>query len=126
VDAPPEGQVLPGVGAVDVERARLREPAGVTVGGPVEHHQRRAGRDVDAAHLGRDPGQPEVALDRALDPQALLHEVGDALGPVPQEHLQVGVLGDQVQRGGEQAHRRVLPSREQVGRHPHHVDDVRP
>ena len=49
VGAPAEGDVGGGVRAVDAELVRALEPAGVAVGGAVEEHQRRAGRDLDAA-----------------------------------------------------------------------------
>ena len=39
------------------------------------------------------PGQAEVGLDRALDAQRLLDEVGDALAVGPQLVLELGVLG---------------------------------
>ena len=49
VDAVPERDVLARVRAVDVGTRRALEAARVAVRGAVEHHQRRAGRDVDAA-----------------------------------------------------------------------------
>ena len=49
VDAVTERDVLPRVRAVDVELVGVLEAAGIAVGGAVEHHHRRAGRDVDAA-----------------------------------------------------------------------------
>src|SRR5262249_58334191 len=59
VDAEPEGQVLADVRPVEVELGRALEPARVTVGGTVEHHQGGAGRDVDPADGRRDAREPE-------------------------------------------------------------------
>jgi hypothetical protein len=65
------------VGPVDAELLRALEPPGVAVGGAVEQHDRCAGRDVDAGDGRRAPGQTEVRLHRALDPECLLDEIGD-------------------------------------------------
>ncbi len=54
VRAVPEGQVLPSIRAVDTELPGIVEPARITVRGTVEHHQRGARRDVDAADRRRD------------------------------------------------------------------------
>ena len=51
---------------------------------------RRAGGDVDAADSGRRARQAEVALDRALEAQALLDEVRDAGGVLAEPLLDVG------------------------------------
>ena len=112
-------------GAVDDELVRVLEAARVAVRGAGEHHHRRAGRDVDAADGRRDARQPEVALDRALEPQRLLDEVRDARAVVAQELLEVGSLAEQLERGREEPHRRLLAGREQVRGDAHHVDDLR-
>ena len=44
----------------------------------VEDHEGGAGGEVDAADLGGDAGEPEVALDRALEAEDLLDEARDA------------------------------------------------
>ena len=53
--------------------------------------------------LGGAAGEAEVGLHRALDPQHLLEEVGDLLPVVAELVLQLGVLGEVLERGGEQA-----------------------
>ena len=73
----PKARCSRGVVTVDPELGGVVEVAGITVRRPVEHHQRGSGGDVDAGHGGRAPGQSEVALHRGLDPEGLLHEVGD-------------------------------------------------
>ena len=65
------------------------------------------------------PGEAEVGLHRALDPQHLLEEVGDQLAVGAQLVLQLGVLGEVLQRGGEQAGRRLLAGGEQERRGAH-------
>ena len=120
----PEGQVLLGVGPVHPELVRVLEPAGIASGRAVEHHDRRAGGDVDSAHRRPGAGQPEVALDRALVAQALLDEVRDAAAVLAEATLDVGVVPDRLQRGAEQPDRRLLAGREHVGRHPDHVDHL--
>ena len=83
VDAAPEGDVGLGVGTVEPELGGRLELAGVAVGRAVEQHDGRPRGDVDAGDGRRAPGQAEVRLDRALDAQRLLNEVGDALGVRP-------------------------------------------
>ena len=123
MDAVPERDVGARVVAVDTELGRALEPARVAVGGTVEDHDRRAGRDVDAAECRRDAGEPEVAFDRALEPQRFLDEVRDTTTLVSEQLLEVGVLGDQQQRGAEEPHGGLLPGRKEVGRDAHGVDD---
>ena len=120
----PEGQVLLRVGAVDLELRRVLEAAGIATGGAVEDHHRGAGGDVDASHRGGPPGEPEVALDRPLHPEALLDEVLDERAVPPQPGLQVRVLADHLEGRRQQPHRRLLARREQVGGDPHHVDHL--
>ena len=55
VDATAEGEVLTRVAAIDVERRRIVEPAGVAVGGAVEDHHGRTGGDLDAVEHRADP-----------------------------------------------------------------------
>ena len=87
---------------VDAELGRALEPPRVAVGGAVQQHHGRARGDVDAAD-GRGPaGEPEVGLHRALDPEHLLEEVRDAVAVGPQLVLELGVLGEVLQRGREQ------------------------
>ncbi len=120
--APPEGQVLLGVGAVHPELVGLVEATRVAAGRAVEDHDAGAGSDVDAADGGRRAGQAEVAFHRALEAQALLDEFGDAGGVVAEPLLDVGTLADHLQCGTEQPDGRLLPGGEHVGRHPDHVD----
>ena len=54
VDAVAERDVLARVRAVELELVGALEAARVAVGGAVEHHHGRAGRDVDAADRRRD------------------------------------------------------------------------
>ena len=56
VRAAPERDVGLGVGPVDAELGRALEPPGVAVGGAVEQHDRRAGRDVDATDASSSDG----------------------------------------------------------------------
>ena len=67
------------------------------------------------ATVGAGPGHAELGPQRALEPQRLLDEVGDAVAVLPQPLLDVGALGDDPQREGQQAHRRLLPAGEEVG-----------
>ena len=68
--------------------------------------------------------QPEVALDRALEPQRLLHEARDETAVVAQQLLEDGAFAEQLERGREEAHGGLLAGREQVGGNAHHVDDL--
>ena len=114
VGAAPEGDVGLGVGPVDAELVRALEAPGVAVGGAVEQHHRRAGLDVDAADRRGAPGEAEVGLHRALDPQHLLEEVGDPVVVGPQ--LRPGARGA---RPGASARRRAggrwSPGRRRTG-----------
>ena len=111
-------------GAVDPELGRALEPPRVAVGGAVQQHHGRARRDVDAAD-GRGPArEAEVGLHRALDAEHLFEEVRDEVAVGAQLVLELGVLGEVLQRGGEQARGRLLPGREQERRGPHDVDDL--
>ena len=67
----------------------------------------------------RAAGEAEVGLHRALDPQHLLEEVRDAVAVGAQLVLQLGVLGEVLQRGGEQAGGRLLAGGEQERRGAH-------
>src|SRR4029077_17324886 len=84
VRAAPERDVLPGVRPVEPELGGALEVSRVAVRGAVQQHDRRARGDVDVADPGGPPGQAEVGLDRALDAERLLDEVGDASGVGPQ------------------------------------------
>jgi hypothetical protein len=90
--APTEGDVGLGVGPVQVEVVRALEATRVAVGGAVEQHHRRPRGDVDPADRGVAPGEPEVGLDRALDPESLLHEVGYAVLVGAQLVLEQGAI----------------------------------
>ena len=125
VDAAAEGQVLTGVLAVGIERVRILEAARIAVGRPVDHHQRAAGADGFLADGGRHPRQPEVALDRALDAQALLDEVRQQAAVLAQPALDVRAVPDHLQRGAQQPDRGLLPGGEDVGGDPHDVADLR-
>ena len=72
----------------------------------------------------RAAGEAEVGLHRALDPQHLLEEVGDPVAVGPQLVLQLGVLGEVLQRGGEQAGGGLLAGGEQERRGAHDRGDV--
>ena len=115
-----ERDVRLGIGTVDAELVGALEPFGVAVGGAVEQHDRRARRDVDLADLRGAAGEAEVGLDRAFHPERLLDEVGDAVLVVTELVLELGVFGEVLQRGGEQAGRRLLAGREQERRGPYH------
>ena len=77
------------------------------------------GRDVDAADGRGAAGEAEVGLHRALDAQRLLDEVRDAVAVRPQLVLELGVLGEVLQRGGEQTGGRLLAGGEQERRRAH-------
>ena len=78
MDAVAEGDVVLGVGAVDVELVRVLEQARVPVGRPGQQQHRAAGGDVDAGDRRAPLGHAELGPQRALEPQGLLDEVGDA------------------------------------------------
>ncbi len=124
VRAPTERDVGLNVRAVDVELRRAFEAPGVAVGGPVEQHDGRPRRDVDAADRRGAPGETEVRLHRALHSEHFLEEARNAFAVRPQLVLELGVLGEMLQRRGEQAGRRLLTRGEQEGGGPHHVHDV--
>ena len=67
------------------------------------------------ATVGGARGEAEVGLHRALDPQHLLEEVGDLLPVVAELVLQLGVLGEVLEGGGQQAGGGLLPGREEEG-----------
>ena len=77
-----------------------------------------------AAELRRHAREPEVALHRALDAQALFDEVRDELAVVAQLLLELGVVADALQRGAEEAHGRLLPGREEIGGDARDVDGL--
>ena len=82
-----------------------------------------AGRHVDPADRDRDPREPEVALDGALDAQRLLDEVRDAVTLAAQQAPAVrGCSASTCQRRAEQPDGGLLAGREDVGRDPHDVD----
>jgi hypothetical protein len=60
------------------------------------------------------PRQPEVTLDRALDRQRLLDEVGDAVAFAAQQLLDVGALAQHLERRTQQWHRGFLAGREDI------------
>ena len=124
VNAAAERQVLARVLALGIESVGVLEPARVAVGGPVDHHHRAAGTEGFVADGGRHPRQPEVALHRALDAQALLDEVRQQAAIATQPLLDVGLVAHHLQRGGQQPHRRLLARGEDVGGHPHDVADL--
>ena len=125
VGTPPEGDVGLGVGAVGPELGGALELPRVAVGRAVEQHDRGAGGDLDTADRRRAAGQAEVGLHRALDPQHLLEEVGDPVAVGPELVLQLGVLGQVLERGREQPGGRLLAGGEQERRGPHHRGDLR-
>ena len=100
----------------------MLEASGIAVGGAVDDHERGARRDRDAAELGRHAREPEVALHRALDAQALFDEVRDVLAVLAQQLLELRVVADALQRGAEQAHGRLLSGGEEVGGDARDVD----
>ena len=109
-------------GALDLEVGGMLEASGIAVGGPVDDHDRGAGRDLHATELRRHAGEPEVALHRALDTQALLDEVRDVLAVLAQQLLELRVVAEALQRGAEETHGRLLAGREEVGGDPGDVD----
>src|SRR6516225_5287418 len=92
--AAPEREVIPRVGAIDLELRRVRKVAGIPVGRAVEHHECCSRRDVDAADGRRAPREPKVPLHRGLDPQGFLDEARDKAPLLPQEALEVRPLAD--------------------------------
>ena len=120
----PKARCSRALSAVDVELGRIRKMTGIPVGGTVEHHQRCAGRDVDPGNGRLSPCQPEVPFHRGLDPERLLHEVRNEVTPLPEELLQVRAIADELQRGAEEPHRRLLSGRKQVGGNADDVDDL--
>ena len=109
VHAAAEGDVTPGVRAFDVERGGILELPWIAVGRAVHHHHRGARGHVNAADRHVAPRQPEVALHRALDAQALFDEVGDLGTLGAQPLLQFGILREHLQRGAQQPDRGLLP-----------------
>src|SRR5262249_61041664 len=107
-DAEAERRVLTGGRTVDVEGGRVLEVARISIGGAVDDHDRRAGRDGDVPDPRRYPCHAEVALDRALEPERLLDERGDLCSVPAEQGLEVGALGDELERGAGQAHSGLL------------------
>jgi hypothetical protein len=68
--------VTPGVWTRRVECVWIVELFRVAVGRPIEHHLGGAGRNVNAANGARYPRQPEITLDRAVDPQGPSMKLG--------------------------------------------------
>ena len=110
--------------AVDAELGRAFEAPRVAVGGAVEQHHGRSCCDVDAADRRAAAGETEVGLHRALHAQHFLQEARDAFVVRPELVLELGLLGEDLQRGREQPRRRLLSRREQEGGGAHDVDDV--
>src|SRR5581483_10857532 len=120
VDTTTEGDVVEGVLPVDAEIVRALEPPGIAVGGAVEEHHRRPRLDLDTADRGRPLGEAEVGLDRTLDPQGFLDEVGDAVLVFPKLVLDLRVLAQVLEGGGEQAGRGLLSGSEEERRRTDH------
>ena len=91
---------------------------------PFRHHDRGPGRDLDTAHRARRATTGGSPLSPALHPEALLDEIGNEGAVLPQQLLQIVALADQLERGGEQPHGRLLPRREHIGGHPDDVDHL--
>ena len=102
----------------------ILEAAGIAVRGAVDDHDGGARGDLDAAELRRHAREPEVALHRALDAQALLDEVRDELAVLAQQLLELLVVADALQRGAEEAHRRLLTGGEEIGGDARDVDGL--
>ncbi len=124
VDAEPEPEVLAAVHPVEAELVRIVELPRVVVRGAVEHHHGGAGREVDAADRRGDARQPELRVERGLEPQRLLDEGRDAVALVAQLLLELGAFTQIPEHGGEQAGRRLAAGREQVGGDQHDVVDL--
>ena len=77
---------------------RALERARVAIGGAREHHDGVAGADADAGDVGRATRHPELALERALEPQHLLDERRDEAAVVAEPLLQVRPLAEHLQR----------------------------
>src|SRR5262245_64513117 len=122
VGAAAEGDVLLAVGAADAELGGGLETPRVAVDRTVQEHDGGAGGDLHPGEGGAATGEAEVALDRALDPERLLDEVGDALALGPKLLLETGGFGQVLERGGEQPRGRLLAGGEEEGRGPHDVD----
>ena len=122
VDAVAERDVLPGVGAVDVELVRVLEHPGVAVG-------RRRARSMRLLPAGISTPPSSVRTrairnwraERALEAQRLLDEVRDALAVLAHQLLQVRPLTEHPQREREQPHRGLLAAGEEVGGDQRHV-----
>ena len=71
------------------------------------------GGDVDPADRGGPPGEAEVGLDRALDPQGLLDEARDALVAARSSSCSSGYSDRYFNADGEQPCCRLLAGREQ-------------
>src|SRR3954467_4233983 len=99
----PEGQVLARAGALHLELGGALELARIAVGGAVDDHHGGTRRDLGATDGGGRAREAEVALDGALEPEALLHEVRDQLPLCAQLLLKVVILGETLQRGSEEA-----------------------
>ena len=103
----------------------MLEAAGIAVRGAVDDHERACppGSSTPPSSVVH-AREPEVALHRALDAQALLDEVRDELAVVAQLLLELGVVADALQRGAEEAHGRLLAGREEIGGDARDVDGL--
>ena len=125
VGAPPERDVVLRVRTVDAELGRALEASRIPVRGAVEQHHRRARLRC------RTP--PTVAARRARRKSAFTGlsmrsassmKFGDAVAVLAQLVLELRVLGEVLQRGGEEPGGRLLTGGEEEGRDAHDRGDV--
>ena len=98
--------------------------AGSRFGGLREDGDRAAGRDLHVGDGGGDAGDASRLLDHTLVTQHLLDEVRDAIDVGAEVGLELGVLGDDPQRGRDEPSRGVLARREDERGHAAHDIDV--
>ena len=109
VRAAPERDVRPGVRTVDAELVRVLEPPRVAVRRAVEQHHRRAGRDVDARRSAcRARARRKSVFTGLSTRSASSTKFGMRSRVLAELVLQLGVLGEVLERGGEQARGRLL------------------
>src|SRR5271165_339876 len=94
VVATSERQMLANVGAVHAELVGLLELARVPIAGAGQQHHRGSRRNRYVTDRGRCACHAEVGLHRALHPQCLFDEGGDAVAFPAQQRLDVRTFSD--------------------------------
>jgi hypothetical protein len=120
-----ECHMEPRVSPFYLELSGVFELARIPVGGAVGDIQESAGRNIDAADLGRPLRQSEVSFDRPLYPQAFLDKIGDETAILAKALLEIGAIADHLESVAEQSHRGFLPGGEQVGGNPRDIERLR-